>query len=252
MSGPAIGITSDFDGENFFTRPTYCRAIEAAGGVPLILPIVGAAVPRTGELQTARQWHPEDIHARIADMLECVGGVLLIGSMGDVPPQRYNQPRHEATQPLHEEKEAFDFALMEALAGWPGPVLGICYGTQLLNVAMGGTLHQDIPTQLAVGPWHGAGFDESRRHWVRIEPGTRLGEIIGASEIEVNTTHHQAIDRVAPPLRLAATSVDGVTEAVELRESNRFFIGVQWHPERMIDKAAHLRLFEAFVAEARR
>jgi putative glutamine amidotransferase len=232
MSGPAIGITSDFDGKNFFTRPTYCRAIEAAGGVPLIMPMVGA---------------------RIADMLAHVGGVLLIGSMGDVPPHRYNQPRHQATHALDAEKEAFDFALMEALAKWSGPVLGICYGTQLLNVAMGGTLHQDIPTQLAVGPWHGKGFDESRRHMVRIEPGTRLREILGADELEVNTTHHQAIDRVAPPLRLAATSADGVTEAVEAREAGgRFLVGVQWHPERMIDKAAHLRLFEAFIAEARR
>jgi putative glutamine amidotransferase len=232
MSGPAIGITSDFDGRNFFTRPTYCRAIEAAGGVPLILPMVGTD---------------------ITEMLEHVGGVLLIGSMGDVPPHRYNQPRHKATHPLHEDKEAFDFAMMEALAKWPGPVLGICYGTQLLNVALGGTLHQDIPTQLVVGPWHGAGFDESRRHTVRIEPGTRLGDILGAGELEVNTTHHQAIDRVAPPLRLAATSTDGVIEAVEARDpAGRFLIGVQWHPERLIEHERHLRIFEAFVTEAGR
>lgn len=229
MSGPAIGIASDFDGKNFFTRPTYCRAIEAAGGVPLILPMVGAG---------------------IADMLDHVGGVLLIGSMGDVPPHRYNQPRHKTTHPLDEEKEAFDFALMEALLKWQGPVLGICYGTQLINVALGGTLHQDIPTQLNVGPWHGAGFDESCRHTVRIEPGTRLGDILGVDELEVNTTHHQAIDRVAPSLHLAATSPDGVTEAVEASEGDRFLIGVQWHPERLIAQERHLRIFKAFVAEA--
>jgi putative glutamine amidotransferase len=234
MARTSIGITCDFDGKNFYTRPTYCRAIEAAGGVGLILP---ALVGKPG---------------LIADMLDHVAGVLLIGSMGDVPPHRYGQQRHSTTQALHPDKEAFDFALMEALAKWRRPVLGICYGTQLLNVALGGTLHQDIPTQLDVGPWHGRGFDESRRHTVTIRRGTRLHGILGVDELEVNTTHHQAIDRVAPPLRLAAASADGVTEAVEAGEGEKFILGVQWHPERLIDQTLHLRLFEAFVREASR
>jgi putative glutamine amidotransferase len=87
---------------------------------------------------------------------------------------------------------------------------------------------------------------------VRIEPSTRLHDILGVSELDVNTTHHQAIDRVALSLRVGARSPDGVIEAVEAREGDRFIVGVQWHPERLIEQEVHLRLFEAFVAEAAR
>jgi putative glutamine amidotransferase len=182
-----------------------------------------------------------------------VEGVLLSGG-ADVDPGHYGEQRHETVTRVVPERDAFELALCRESAARDRPLLAICRGQQVLNVARGGTLIQDIPSEVL-----GAGdHDPERERWqaaheVRILPGTRLREILGTERVAVNSFHHQAVRDLGQGLVTSALAVDdGVVEAIEAT-GTRFLLGVQWHPEAFWNREPSFQpLFEALVAEAAR
>jgi putative glutamine amidotransferase len=223
---PLIGICCRLmrtaQGDRFYLQREYSEAVLAAGGIPVLLPLLAG-------LEYARA-----VAARL-------DGIMLSGSASDVEPARYGAEPHPKLGEVHQERDALDSALVEQALATGKPLLGICFGTQALNVALGGTLVQHLET----GIEHS---DANVRHKVLIEPGSLLARLGGAGEHLVNTSHHQAIDRVAPPLRVTAHAPDGTIEAVETTEPRRFLVGVQWHPERIWKESGISRaLFEELV-----
>jgi putative glutamine amidotransferase len=242
MMRPRIGITSwlreDPDGLERWAgvRDTYTWAIRTAGGLPVILP--------------AADGDP----AVMAEYLEGLDGLLFPGG-GDVAPAYYGEARDERCHEPDRERDFFEIHLARAALGRQTPVLGICRGLQVLNVAAGGTLYQDLTCRPGTLPNHAAGGEDRRKpiHPVRILPGTRLHAIMGVSESVVTSTHHQFVKDLAPGFRITAESPeDGVVEGIE-DPGHPFLVAVQWHPERMYqDHPEHLALFQALVAAAER
>jgi putative glutamine amidotransferase len=178
---------------------------------------------------------------------------VVIGGGDDVDPVRYGRNILEgANVEIDHGRDAVDFPVFAAAWRSHVPVLGICRGLQVVNVARGGTLVQDLPLERPSEVVHRLPKKENRRdHPVTVEPGTRLHRIAGASEIDVNSRHHQAIERAADGFVVAATAPDGVIEAIEAKDG-RWLVAVQWHPENLTDDAVSRRLFREFVAEVRR
>jgi len=178
-------------------------------------------------------------------------GVVLGGGL-DVDPSRYGEAlRAEGKVELDKDRDATDFAVFEAARRDSLPTLGICRGLQVINVAMGGTLVQDIPTERPSGIVHYIPKKENERldHPVQVKPGTRVATIAQADEIQVNSRHHQAIERVAPGLRVSATAPDGLIEALE--SDGPWLLAVQWHPENLTSDPASRRLFAEFARAVR-
>lgn len=209
---------------------TYSRAIMAAGGVPVILPNIGEAVAE--------------------GLLECVDGLLLSGGL-DIAPALFGEERLNETVEVDAPRDATELPLIRAAVERDLPVLAICRGIQSLNVALGGTLYQDIPAQIPSEVAHSQ--KEGRAvatHGIAVTPGSRLVEIVGEA-MQVNSFHHQALRRVADALRVTATAPDGVVEAVE-GMGRRFVLGLQFHPEEMTGVSEQARgTFAAFVEAAR-
>lgn len=222
---PLIGITTDLcdhaNGVRVFAYRSYVRAVEAAGGVPLLLPPVGAFA---GE------------HARRLD------GFVLTG--GDDPrTEAFGEPTHPAAVPVHADRQAFETSLLGALeAERPdAPVLGVCLGMQMMALCAGGRLDQHLPETC---PTHAEHWEREHRVEPAGEPGAGL-ELAGT----VRSRHRQAVAD-AGRLRVAARAPDAVVEAVT-DPARRFYIGVQWHPERSPERAVGGALFAALVAAAR-
>lgn len=228
---PVIGVTGDYpENEPFrgvFTM-TYVAAVERAGGTPLLLPAVDK------EKTAARQ-------------LDAVDGVVFIGGK-DVPANRQGLSNAPEIRPVSAQRDRYDHILMAELKKRDTPVLAICYGIQLLNVAYGGTLILDIPTHVPGACVHSAP-GQPRVHTVEVLPETRLAHILGVTKLEVNSSHHQAVKEPAQGFIVSARAQDGLVEAIEL-PGYRFMIGVQWHPEVLIDQPAHLALFRSLVEAA--
>ena len=219
LAPPSIGVTFSRRATDE-QRAEYRRALETRGGKVVEL------LPGDPEAAT-----------------EGLDGVLL-GGGGDVDPACYGQSRHPESKDIDEGRDELELRLTrEALAAGM-PVLGICRGAQVLGVALGGSLIQDIPT-LVSNPREHSG----QPHQVEIASGSRLAGILGCSRAEVNSFHHQANGRLGAWARAVAWSQDSVIEAIEGVESE-FVIGVQWHPERMPCEPRQGRLFAAFVAAA--
>jgi putative glutamine amidotransferase len=183
---------------------------------------------------------------------EAFDGVVLGGGV-DVDPVRYGQTaRPEANVEVDLERDATDLAVFERAWREQAPILGICRGLQVVNVALGGTVVQDLPTERPSEVEHQRRpKDRTRRdHTVQIASGTRLRALAGAGEIAVNSRHHQAIDRLASGLAVSATAPDGTIEGVET-PGERWCVAVQWHPENLADDPPSRRLFEAFVRAVR-
>ncbi|RPJ74030.1 MAG: gamma-glutamyl-gamma-aminobutyrate hydrolase family protein [Desulfobacteraceae bacterium] len=214
-----------------YTFADYSQAILYAGGAPVILPAA----------------QDEKSLERI---LGAIQGLILSGGP-DIHPRRYGE---EPLAGLGEVDEALD--RMEILAAEMAvardlPVLGICRGVQVLNVALGGSLYQDIPSQVAESICHTPKSDKAvNTHTVRIEAGSRLRRLLGKPQIWVNGKHHQAVKAPAEGLAVAARAKDGVVEALE-HPGKRYVIGVQWHPEgTWRDDACSKKLFGSFVRAA--
>ncbi|MCB1003676.1 MAG: gamma-glutamyl-gamma-aminobutyrate hydrolase family protein [Acidimicrobiales bacterium] len=233
---PRIGITSwprdvDYEGtpERCDTYPhDYVHSVIAAGGLPLLLPLNDES---------------DDGQAVFAELLDLVDGVVLTGG-GDIEPAAYGAGTHEATKYTDAERDAWDTRLMHQVVERRIPTLGICRGLQVANVALGGTLVQHLDGHDAE---HLAAGDA---HAIAVEPGSRLASLLGAGESEVNSLHHQAVDRLGPGIRAVATSPDGVVEAIELEGSDHF-LAVQWHPELLRHRPDQLGLFRDLVHRSR-
>ena len=231
MSRPLIGITIGYspdDREIFQLRDDYVRSVETAGGLPLVL----------------APGRPEDA----ALLLDRLDGLLLTGG-ADVGPHIYGAEQHPTVVRVLPERDAFELALVRESLSRDLPLLAICRGHQVLNVATGGTLVQDIPSELESTVDHDPeGERWHRAHGVRVLPGTRLRAILERDEVAVNSFHHQAVKDVGQGLVVSARATgDGVIEALE-RPDSRFVLGVQWHPEAFWDKGGTFQpLFEALV-----
>ena len=179
---------------------------------------------------------------------------LVLGGGGDVDPARYGRaPIENGTLEVDPERDRIDFALFEEARRRGAPVLGICRGLQVVNVALGGTLVQDIPAERPSAVVHARdGEKEKTRldHAVTVAPETRFAALAGRTEVRVNSRHHQAIERLAPGLAVAGTSPDGLPEAVESADG-AWVLAVQWHPENLAADPVSQRLFSDFVDAAR-
>jgi putative glutamine amidotransferase len=232
---PLIGLTCRYqsDGQNpardlIGHYVPYHRALLSTGALPVLLPVV------------------EDRSA-LSQYLDRLDGLVFTGGL-DVPPDSYGQPKHPQTEECHPSRWANDRFLAELVLERPMPVLAICMGVQLLNVVYGGTLVQHLETKVQHAP-QDAGNDSL--HSIVLEKDSLLYQILGATELEVNSAHHQAVAKLAPGLRVVARAADGTVEAVELTD-RAFFLGVQWHPERIFERPEQRRLFETFVNACRR
>jgi putative glutamine amidotransferase len=230
---PVIGINSDFLAASKQTaahirlHPGYADAVLAAGGLPVVLPLVGQ-------------------ETEINALLDRLDGLVLSGGL-DMDPRRQQQPSHPAVQPMAERREEHDRILVRCVVERQMPVLAIGLGMQQLNAACGGNLYLHLPEDQPRALPH---FDASggpHRHAVLLEPDTRLDEIYGGGELRVNSSHHQAIRQLGTGLRVSARAPDGIIEAIEATNPSWFCVGVQWHPESETASALDMQLFECFI-----
>lgn len=209
---------------------SYIIALESAGLVPVVIPPLAS---------------PEQARA----ILERVDGVLLTGGE-DVDPALYGQDRAEKCGAPNRARDETEIALAVAAHELGKPLLAICRGPQVLNVAFGGTLIQDIPSDVPGALNHNTDDERaSRVHDVSIEPGSRTAEAVGATSVSVNSLHHQSVKDIAPGFRVSATSPDGIVEAIEWDGDDWWAMAVQWHPEEMNDSPEpwDRGLFRAFA-----
>jgi len=230
---PVVGITlGDGDRPGYHSmREDYVRSVERSGAVPLVLPPIS----------------PQDAEA----VLDRLDGLLLSGGI-DVDPALYGQPPHAKLGRVDRARDEFELALTRHALARDLPLFAICRGHQVLNVAAGGTLVQDIQSQLQGALKHDAAGRRTRRsHAVELLPGSRLREILGPGPLAVNSFHHQAIERLGEGLSVSGRSPDGVIEAVEMR-GRGFVLGVQWHPESFWSEPSSFQaLFDAHAQACR-
>ena len=245
MSRPLIGITADLSPAQrnrtetpreatLFLPQRYCRAVEDAGGTPIILPMVSSA-------------------AALRQYTKQVNGLLISGGNFDIHPSYYGEKPIEGLGAMKKERTEFELELTRSALKRDMPLLGICGGAQAINVVLGGSLYQDIATQVPHAAEHQQGESkETGGHQIRIHSGTRLRHIIRREALEVNTTHHQAVKKAGKGLVVNATADDGLIEGIESSQHS-FVLGVQWHPEALTrNQVFHRRIFAAFVSACKR
>ncbi|TAE84306.1 MAG: gamma-glutamyl-gamma-aminobutyrate hydrolase family protein [Alphaproteobacteria bacterium] len=233
---PRIGITMDHETTASYSRypwyalrENYCSSIAQSGGVPLPIP------------------HER---ALVETYLDMIDGLVITGGNFDVSPALYGQEVVSDTVSMKDNRTLCEYALVQGALARSMPILGICGGQQLLNVVLGGTLIQHIPDAIAQplaheqpNPRHEAG------HVVSFVEDSMLARIAGCAQTSVNSAHHQAVDVVAPKVRVNAYAPDGVIEGIELPD-HPFCLGVQWHPEFFISEVDH-KLYTAFIEAAK-
>lgn len=237
MSGnrPRIGITMrlELETDRFYLSRHYSEAIEAAGGVPLHISLI-----------------PDPDY--ISSVMDDLDGVLLPGSDSDIDPLRYGAEPHPNLGSVHPVKDQTDLLVLDEIEKRRLPLFAICFGMQALNVYRGGTLIQDIPSQLPKAINHQQGAPRDRpSHAVTLEKASLLSSLAAAEQVVVNSHHHQAVEKVGRDLVATAWTSDGLIEALEDPRAGRFALAVQWHPELgwqrdLLSQA----LFGRFIAEA--
>ena len=235
---PLIGITGHVTETSLGRKvvaagEAYVEAIRQAGGFPVLLA-------------------PVEDAERVADALAYVDGILFTGGK-DVDPSHYGEEILNTKVAPEPERDAFELPLAQAAVAGNHPVLAICRGMQVLNVALGGSLWQDIPEQVerALHHYQKAPRDETT-HQIEVKRDSLVGDLVRSSDgmrAEANSFHHQAARRLAPGLLPVAHAPDGLVEAVEL-PGRDFVVGVQWHPEHLTAHQSHRRLFEGLVEAA--
>jgi putative glutamine amidotransferase len=242
-AAPVIGITADLrdldsanpkDEPALFLPRRYCRAVEEAGGVPLILPYSHSP-------------------SSIRRLVETVDGFVISGGNFDIHPSYYGEQPLNGLGEIKRERTDFELKLLGLALKADMPILGICGGAQAINVALGGSLYQDIAIQVPnAGEHQQSGRKETGGHPVKIHRGTELERILQRRTIEANTTHHQAVKALGQGLVVNATADDGLIEGIE-SQAHTFALGVQWHPEVLAPHdSAHGRIFAAFISICRR
>jgi putative glutamine amidotransferase len=235
MARPLIGITCGTRsvGERpaeYRQNQAYVRAVDAAGGAPLLIPPVG-------NVQSART------------LFDHLDGLILPGGT-DVQPSAYGAEPHEKLGTVDPALDETEIALAHWALETDKPLLGICRGQQTLNVAAGGTLCQDIPSELPDALAHRVEPRTALAHSISATPGSRLAQIFGTTSFKVNSLHHQAVDRVASGFEVTALAPDGIIEGLE-HPGRRFALSVQFHPEELASfHEPSRRLFAAFVKAA--
>lgn len=234
MTKPLIGIGSDVSvkpgrRDRAFVYTTYVEAVRRAGAVPLLIP-------------------PQPENAN--ELIETLDGVLLAGGF-DCDPTVYGEEPHPTVEPMDPRRQANDVTLAKIARDSGIPTLGICLGMQVMNVAAGGTLIQDIDSQHDTEIRHASDPMDRARHDVIVEKGTQLASVLPAGEWNVNSSHHQAVRKVGQGLRVTALAPDGVVEGLE-DPRHPFYLGVQWHPEDMSGEGSATALFAAFIEAARK
>ena len=239
MSKPVIGVTTYHEMNEqrrwrYVTNQTYIDAILGAGGIPVLIPL--------NVVQS-------DDKSLLRTLYERVDGILIPGG-GDIHPEFYSQYITPNDIRVDRNRDMVEITLAQWAYEDDQPLLGICRGQQVINVALGGTLIHDIPSEQPsellhdhddhIPPSHLA-------HVVGLDSESRLGQILGVNKIEVNSLHHQAVADIAPPLKVNAYADDGIIEGVEIPDAY-FYIGVQWHPEWITSTVPAMKnLFQSFV-----
>jgi len=236
---PLIGITPDTrktrvspgakEEPLIVLQERYTRAISQAGGIPLVLPILPS-------------------HGAIRELLEKLDGILISGGKFDIHPRFYGEEALRSLGEIKEERTEFEFELISAALDRDYPLLGVCGGAQAINVILGGSLYQDIATQIPnAGEHQQSSLKEHGGHRIKVREGTRLREILGQESLEVNTSHHQAVKKLGKGLIVNATAEDGVIEGIE-SQNHGFVLGVQWHPEFLTERdLLQRKILAAFV-----
>src|ERR1700674_244623 len=238
MTVPRISIPVPHSGDREYAEralPQYEEAVRGAGGEPVRIEL-------------------DQTPLQVMKQIEGCDAVLLPGSRADVDPQKYRADRHEKTAPADAKRDTVDELLLQDAYNLHKPVLGICYGLQSLNVYRSGTLVQHIESVID----HSRGRAVAKAHSVKIEPESRLAEIVGAGQtVAVNSSHHQSADAVGDGLRVVARpGEDGIIEALEGTALEHFVLAVQWHPERSVNDPPEVAesakaIFRAFIEAAR-
>ncbi len=228
---PVIGMTAFFNDDNgriHKINTSFIEAISKHGGIPLIIPV------------TADK-------SSISAMVERIDGLLVPGGQ-DVAPYLYGEDTCPQVTFARAQDDLFEMELIRQVRAAGKPILGICRGEQIINVTFGGTLYQDLPTMVksSIGHVQSLKIRSEPMHFADIMPESYLAKLLGVNKVHINTYHHQAVKDTAEGFRVVATAKDGVIEAIESEDG--MVIGVQWHPELMLDVAEEFKnLFIGFI-----
>ena len=226
---PIIGISSSLNEHVLSVPIDYINAITKFGGVPIILP----------NLQ-------EDAIESIVELLD---GLLLTGG-GDIDPTLFNEEPHQNLGTITPERDEFEIAIIQKMMKLNKPIFGICRGLQILNIAIGGDMYQDIYMQSQNNLLQHTQFAPRSHtsHFVHVIEGSKLGDIVQVEKFKVNSFHHQAVRKIPTDFKASAIASDGIIEAFESM-NHKFVMGLQWHPECLLSKNDHasIAIFETFI-----